>query len=258
MSPSLQWSPAQADGQKLDDKPLVDWVRAGVKSPGTTPDFHTDGRLYLYSTLRPAADGALALRTMDERLLNVAVFGLVVLGGVLLLRAGLGRRALAVGALLVALVLAAVFCPTFSLQLLGGVLAAAVFVVLVIWTVAYLAWTLPAELAPCRLTASQRAPVMPTVEALASGLEAAAEAGRPLDAAPRRRRRPRRRSRKRKEGAMSRNCTSPESLRFPRISRRPASFSSCSPSSPDRCRRASPARRAARRKRGKSSCLSPT
>jgi len=119
---------------------------------------------------------------MDERLLNAGVFALVVLGGLLLLRAGLGRRALAVGAMLVALVLAAVFCPTFSLQLLNSVLASAVFVVLVMWTVAYLAWTRPAEIARRRLIAGRQGAAIPTAEALASGLEAAAQAGLPIDA----------------------------------------------------------------------------
>jgi hypothetical protein len=182
MNPSLKWAPAKADGEKLDDRYLVDWVREGVKSPGTTPDFHTDGRLFLYSTLRPAATGAMTMRTMDERLLNIGVFSLVVLGGLLLWRAGLGRRALAVGAMLVALVLASVFCPTFFLQLFNSVLAAAVFVVLVIWAVAYFARMRPVETAPRRPIASRQGPVMPSVEAIASGLEATEEAGPPSDA----------------------------------------------------------------------------
>jgi hypothetical protein len=182
MSPSLKWVPAQADGEKLDDKYLVDWVREGVKSPGTTPDFHTDGRLFLYSTLRPADNGAMTMRMMDERLLNVWVFAPVVLGGLLLVRTGLRRRALAVGAMLVVLVLAAVFVPTFSLQLLNGVLVGALFVVLVIWGVAYLAQRGPAEPAQRRPAASVKSPAMPTVEAIVNGLEAAAEAGLPIDA----------------------------------------------------------------------------
>jgi len=44
-------------------------------------------------------------------------------------------------------VLAGVFCPTLSMQLLNGVLAAALVVVLVLWSVSYLAWKRPGQLA---------------------------------------------------------------------------------------------------------------
>ncbi len=125
----------------------------------------------------------MVLRTLDERLLNVGVFSLVVLGGVLLVQAGVGRRALVVGAMLAALVLAAVFFPTFSLQLLNSVLAAAVFLVLLIWAAAYLVRRRPAETARHRPVASLPVPVMPSVEAIAQGLEAEAAAGPPSDAA---------------------------------------------------------------------------
>jgi hypothetical protein len=48
----------------------------------------------------------------------------------------LPTRTLVVGAAIVALVLAGVFLPTFSMQILGGVLVLAVFLVAVIWVVA--------------------------------------------------------------------------------------------------------------------------
>jgi hypothetical protein len=43
----------------------------------------------------------------------------------------------AVGAAVIALVLSGTFCPTFSMQILNGILASAVLIVVVIWTVAF-------------------------------------------------------------------------------------------------------------------------
>jgi hypothetical protein len=109
--------------------------------------FQTDGQLYLFSTLRPEPppDGVLKLVTMDDDWLNGLVFAVVVLAGVLLLRAKATTRLLAIGALIVALVLAGVFLPTFALQLLDGVSLAAVLLVLLGWLVMYLAWTRPRD-----------------------------------------------------------------------------------------------------------------
>ena len=76
------------------------------------------------------------MTTFDRRGLNGLLFAVTVLLGVLLLPARLPARALVVGAAVVALVLAGVFLPTFSMQILNGVLSAAVFIVAVMWSVA--------------------------------------------------------------------------------------------------------------------------
>ena len=88
---------------------------------------------------RPPPTGSLRLTSVSDRGLNASDFVLVVLGGLFLLPASLGRRAVAVGALVVAVVLAGVFWPTLSMQLLNGMLAAALLIVAVVWSVFYLA-----------------------------------------------------------------------------------------------------------------------
>ena len=75
------------------------------------------------------------MTTFDRRGLSGLLFAVTVLLGVLLLPARLPARALVVGAAVVALVLAGVFLPTFSMQILNGVLLAAVFIVAVMWSV---------------------------------------------------------------------------------------------------------------------------
>ncbi len=75
------------------------------------------------------------MTTIDDHWLSGLVFAATVLLGLLLLPARLPARALAVGAAIVALVLAGTFLPTFSMQILNGVLASAVFIVAVMWTV---------------------------------------------------------------------------------------------------------------------------
>jgi hypothetical protein len=79
------------------------------------------------------------MKTIDNRLLNGLVFVGTVLLGLLLLPTRLFARVLAVGAAVIALVLAGVFIPTFSMQILNGVLFSAVFVVAVMWAVGFAA-----------------------------------------------------------------------------------------------------------------------
>ena len=81
--------------------------------------------------------------------------------------------------------LAGVFYPTFSAQIVNGVLAAAVFIVLVVWSVAYLAWMRPAALARQRATAAEKPLPKTLVAALDAGLpEPPAEESPPAAAAP--------------------------------------------------------------------------
>ena len=154
---------------RTGDKALVAWVREGVKDPGAAADsFHTDGTPYVFSTLRPPSDGALVVRTIDHRGLSGLVFAVIVLGGLVLLPAGVARRVLAAGLLVVVLVLAGVFAPTFSLQVLNGSLMAAVAIVLVLWAVVCVfrlrgPATLFGEAASARWAASRAAKAPPPV-----------------------------------------------------------------------------------------------
>ncbi len=185
--PGLKWEASpNRDSQAFDDKKLVSWVEEGTGPAGSAAggSFLPDGRRYVFSTLRPAAGGALQLSLLSDRGLNAIVFLLVIFGGLLLLPAGLGRRALAIGAGIIALVLAGVFYPTFSAQIVNGVLAAAVFIVLVVWSVAYLAWMRPAALARQRATAAEKPLPKTLVAALDAGLpEPPAEESPPAAAA---------------------------------------------------------------------------
>ncbi len=174
LSPGLNWEPRfDASKEARDDKALLAGLVQGTDTPDSAAaSFLPDGRRYVFSALRPAADGALRLHTVGDRGLSAMIFLVVVLGGVVLLSARLGVRAIFVGGGIIALVLAGVFWPMFSMQILNGVLVAAIFVVLVMWSVAYLAWTRPAVLAQ-RQAAAPAAPAAPPLpKALAAALEA--------------------------------------------------------------------------------------
>ena len=143
-SPLANWTPRP----RLSEAALIAWVTQGIEQRADVAGgLQTDGRVYLFSTLRPAAPpaGALRLSTLDERLLAAMVFGLIVLGGFGLLRASAPRRWLTAGIFGVTLVLIGVFLPTFALQVMDGVMLAAIVVVLVMWTVWYLARTRPRD-----------------------------------------------------------------------------------------------------------------
>jgi len=137
----------------LSDPRLTSWVAEGCKLSGQADGFPTDGRLYLFSAIQPASamqpdattgeDGALRLARFSENWLHAIVFAGLIVAGVVLLGARAATRGLAIGGLVVALVLCGVFLPTFAWQVLNGTLAAAIFVVLVIWIAWYLKWSWP-------------------------------------------------------------------------------------------------------------------
>ena len=115
---------------------------------GAAKTFHIDGTPLIFSTLRPDAQTNVAAVDGRHQTLNAWIFGLVVLGGVVLVRTSLARRLLAVAVFVVALVLLGVFWPTLSLHVLGGPLFAAVVIVLLVWAVVGLFRLLSAAQAP--------------------------------------------------------------------------------------------------------------
>lgn len=133
---------------RRNDAELVSWVTEGVGvSANPAETFQTDGRLYLFSTLRPQPppDGALSLVTINEDLFSVLIFVIVAAVGIFLLRYPTRIRFLAVGAFLTMLVLFGVFVPTFSRQIIGVVLFLAILTVAVIWLVHYFVWVRPRD-----------------------------------------------------------------------------------------------------------------
>jgi len=131
-------------GARRNDASLIEWVRQGLKvEGGAEGSFQTGGRPYLFSTLRPQEppEGSLRVVVMDGRYLAVLVFVVILAVGVALLLVPWTRRCIAVGAFIALMVLLGVFAPTFAAQVAGGVMAAAVFLVAVIWVVWYLLWT---------------------------------------------------------------------------------------------------------------------
>ncbi len=127
---------------------LLGWVREGLNVAGTTTDtFQTDGRLYVFSTLRPTAtgDGSLRMTAMDQDWLGAIVFITIVVLGVVLMRFALAARWLVGGLFLVVLILSGAFLPTFSRQILDGKLLAAVTIVLILWAMQYLIWIRPRD-----------------------------------------------------------------------------------------------------------------
>ena len=125
-----------------NDAQLLHWVADGTDLGESFP---TDGRLYVFSALRPAPppEGSLRLATVGADWLATCVIGAVALVGLLLLPCRAGRRVLVVGALVVAVVVCGVFYPIFLRQVCDGALVAACSVVLVVWCVWHLVWTRP-------------------------------------------------------------------------------------------------------------------
>ncbi|HEY5312599.1 MAG TPA: hypothetical protein VIK18_08765 [Pirellulales bacterium] len=121
------------------DSALVSWVAAGVNLARSPLEaFQTDGRLYVFSTLRPAPapEGSLRLTTVHRATLNWLLLAVLFVVGLLLLKRGPLERALAAGLTIIALVLLGIFLPLLARELVNGALLAGVVIVLVVWSLA--------------------------------------------------------------------------------------------------------------------------
>ena len=129
-----------------DDNELLPWVYEGVVhngvslSPGADT-FPTDGKRYLYSTLRP--EGGLTIISLHRYTLWTLIVLVVAGVGLVLSTQPLGVRLWWLAALVVAVVLSALFAPTFAEAVLGDVFYYSLCLVLLVWLVQFLYWALP-------------------------------------------------------------------------------------------------------------------
>ena len=128
------------------DGSLVSWV-CNNQSTESVGSFQTDGRLYVFSTLRPGAppEGSLRVWTADEDRLSIVVLLAVAVVGLLLLPLRAAGRVFWIGLLIIALVVLGVFMPILVRQILDGATVAAVCVVGVMWVVWYFVRTRPRD-----------------------------------------------------------------------------------------------------------------
>ena len=143
-----------------NDYRLLNWVAPGEDLGESFP---TDGRLYVFSTLRPAPppDGSLRLVAVSAGWLTTCVIGAVALVGLLLVPCRAGWRVLVVGAIVVALVICGAFYPILLWQICDGALASACSIVLVVWGGWHLVWTRPRAIARRGARGADRPPPGP-------------------------------------------------------------------------------------------------
>jgi hypothetical protein len=133
-------------GGPQTDEQLIAWVREGTSAAGATMEpFATDGIRQLFSALRPepAAAGALRLVAVHKYVLYSLIVLVVAVAGLVLTVRPIDQRLWWLGGLIVAVVLAAVFAPTFANAVLGDVFFTSLGLVLVVWLVRFLAWAAP-------------------------------------------------------------------------------------------------------------------
>ena len=137
---------------KPDDDQLLSWIAGNVELPDT---FAVDGRLYVFSAMRPRSPGddPLRLVTVRSGLLDLIVVGVVLLAGVLLLPMRAAWRVFGTGGLAILLIVLTVFAPIFAWHLLDGALAGAVTIVAILWVFKLFFWTLPRA---CRCRAAAK------------------------------------------------------------------------------------------------------
>jgi len=126
-------------GHQMSDEHLLAWVTEGVSMNSQhATTFAVDGRLYSFTTLRPAPppNGSLRLVAWDARALNLLVFASLAVVGLVFVRRSANSKLIVMAIILVGLVIVGVFAPTFAMQLIDGYLLLAIVLVLVAWVVA--------------------------------------------------------------------------------------------------------------------------
>jgi hypothetical protein len=122
------------------DAELVAWVSQGIGLPTNPFDaFEKDGRLFVFSTLRPepAPAGSLRLKTVGRTTLNWLMLLAIVGVGLAFVRQPPAARATALGLVVVGLVLLTVFQPILIHELVNSVFLWSWVVVGVVWSVAW-------------------------------------------------------------------------------------------------------------------------
>ena len=118
------------------------WVQEGVSlNSSANQKFEVDGRPYVFSALRPepAPAGSLHLRTINMTILNVIVFGIVGLLGLVLLRARFTTQLAGAMLVVAAFVFVGVFFPLVTEHLFSEALLLTALVVGVAWSVSNVA-----------------------------------------------------------------------------------------------------------------------
>ncbi|MFN0022203.1 MAG: hypothetical protein ACKVP0_28470 [Pirellulaceae bacterium] len=124
-----------------DDADLLRWVHEGVNVSQGADTFATDGKRYLYSSLRP--EGGLTIVSLHRYTLWTLIVLVVAGVGLGLSTQPIGIRLWWLAALIVAVVLSALFAPTFAEAVLGDVFYWSLALVLLVWLVQFLYWALP-------------------------------------------------------------------------------------------------------------------
>jgi hypothetical protein len=181
------WTPENRDAWPPDDSPrgndehLLTQLRQDVAGCDTLGrDFRTDGNLYVFSSLRPTKDDSLRLVSMNRSGLNVLIFLLVAIVGVLLTARPVGDRLWYLAAMVVAIVLIAVLMPTLHKAIFNTTLWSAIGLLLIVWLVRFLAWALPGLMQWLATRPVRTAAAASAVAAAAATSPPAAEAGSPF------------------------------------------------------------------------------
>jgi hypothetical protein len=121
---------------------LLAWVSESVGLPET---FTTDGQLFVFSALRPGSpvDDGLRLHRLHRGYVNTASVVVTVVLGLLLWPMGFRRRVCVVGMLAIGLVFCAIYWPLAIWNLCDLTLILPLLIVAGLWSIQFLAWTLP-------------------------------------------------------------------------------------------------------------------
>jgi hypothetical protein len=124
---------------RQNDDEYLDWVTEGMPLENTGfGRFPTQGRLFVFTTLRPPPppDGSLRLWAVRENTLHAVLLLILLVVGVVFLPRSFAVKLIGLALLLVGVVLVGVFAPTLAMQIIDPWLGVGVSVMVFVWFVA--------------------------------------------------------------------------------------------------------------------------
>lgn len=114
-------------------------VKAGVSNVAVAPEFTTDGRGFLFSSLRPDPEQELQVFSVSKWWISVGLIGMVFVIGLPLYRRHLTFQLAALFLIIAIVVMTGVFYPMLARQILNSVLFISLGLIILVWAIGHAA-----------------------------------------------------------------------------------------------------------------------
>ena len=127
--------------QKVRDRidEIKNEVVSGISNVSAAPEFTTDGRSFLFSSLRPDPEQELQVFSISKWWISTGLIGMVFVIGLPLYRRHLTYQLAALFLIVAIVVMAGVFFPMLARQILNSVLFISIGLIVLVWAIGHVA-----------------------------------------------------------------------------------------------------------------------